>query len=67
MAEDFDPVITPEDGQAKSRTWVIVAVIVVILLCCCCFSAMGVSWLWNNGDQLINELSMAFQVTNLFM
>ena len=67
MAKEFDPIIAPEEGQSKSRIWIIVAVVVVILLCCCCFTAIGGNWLWNNGDQLIDEMSMAFQITHLFL
>ena len=67
MAEEFGTPITPEEGKSKSRVWIIVVVIVVVLLCCCCFSALGVSWLWNNGDQLLEDLSLIYQNTHFLI
>ena len=66
MAEEFGTPIAPEEGQSKNRIWIIVVVIVIVLLCCCCFTALGGNWLWNNGDQLIEDLGLVFQTTNLF-
>jgi len=66
MAEEFGNPIESEEGQSKSRIWIIVAVIVVILLCCCCFSAISGGWLWNNGDRLLEDFGAVYQNTHLF-
>ncbi len=53
------PTATPsvvEQPKKNNKTLiiVIVAVILVLLLCCCIGAGI---WLWNNGDQLIQEMS----------
>ncbi len=53
------PTTTPsvvEQPKKNNKTLiiVIVAVILVLLLCCCIGAGI---WLWNNGDQLIQEMS----------
>jgi hypothetical protein len=40
MAQEFDPVISPEGNNKKNNTLLIV-VIVLILLCCCCFVGLA--------------------------
>jgi hypothetical protein len=44
----------PEEPK-KSNTGIIIAVVVVVVLCCCCIGAIGLYWLWNNGDQLLGN------------
>jgi hypothetical protein len=53
---DFGDVNEPEKKDNKV-IWIIVAVIAVILLCCCLVIVLGGAWLWNNGDQLIEDWS----------
>jgi hypothetical protein len=67
MAEEFGDPIAPEEGQSKNYLWIIIAVVVVVLLCCCCFTAIGGKWLWDNGDQLLEDLGLAFEITYLFL
>ncbi len=45
-------------GSNTSRTvWIILAVVLVVL-CCCCLLALGIgTWLWNNGDSILNRFS----------
>ena len=38
----------------KNNTGLIIAIMVILLLCCCCIIGVGVWWLWNNGDSLMN-------------
>ena len=65
MAADFNPISTPEETQSKSKIWIILAVVLVVLLCCCCFVAFGGGWLWNNGDQLIEEYGVISPIAGL--
>jgi hypothetical protein len=47
----------PQGAKKSSKTWIIVLV-VVIALCCLC-SCLGVGlYLWNNGDQIMNEIQI---------
>jgi hypothetical protein len=46
------PVTPMPEEPKKNNTGIIIAVVVVVLLCCCCIGAIGLYWLWNNGDQL---------------
>ncbi|MDD2921550.1 MAG: hypothetical protein PHQ36_04620 [Anaerolineales bacterium] len=47
--------VTPE-APKKNNKAIIIGVVVVVLLCCCCVGIFGASWLWNNGDALIQSL-----------
>jgi len=49
------PEVSPE-APKKSNTPIIIAVVVVVLLCCCCITALGMWWLWNNGDALFSAI-----------
>ena len=40
MAEEFDPVVAPEEGR-KTNTVLIIAIVVVVLCCCCCAVVAG--------------------------
>ncbi len=45
-----------QEPQKKNKTLLIVIIVVALLiLLCCCIGALV--WLWNNGDQLIQEMS----------
>jgi hypothetical protein len=62
-----EPVYTPPPGAQvytqppkKNNTIWIVLVVVVLLLCCCCLIGVG-AWLWNNGDNLLNELDLSMR------
>jgi hypothetical protein len=51
---DLPPVV--ETPKKSSKTWLIV-LIVVIVLCCCCAVIGGGTYLYNNGDALIEQWS----------
>jgi hypothetical protein len=58
MAEDFgEPIVSDEyevEGEQKdNKIWIIIAVVVVVLCCCCVIAGTAGSWLWNNGDDLL--------------
>lgn len=49
----------PEKGgmSSSTRTVLIIVAVVLVVLCCCCLAALGVfSWLWNNGDYILDRL-----------
>jgi hypothetical protein len=46
----------PDQPQPKSNQGMIIAIVVVVVLCCCCASAAGGWYLWNNGDQMLQDL-----------
>ena len=41
MAQELDPIVTPEEGP-KRNTALIIAVVAVVLVCCCCVSCAAV-------------------------
>jgi len=51
-----------QSGQPpkKNNTVWIIVIVVVLLLCCCCLILVG-TWLWNNGDSLINDLDLGMR------
>jgi len=58
MAEEFGPPVPPlEEAPAKkSNTTLIIVIVVLVVLCCCCVVfGSSLSWLWFNGDQLIED------------
>ena len=44
-------------GKSNNKTIIIAIVVAVLLIVCCCCAAAGI-YLWNNGDELINEISL---------
>lgn len=67
------PVYTPppasfgaQPPKKSNRTIWIVAIVVVLLLCCCCLIGAGV-WLYNNGDQFINDYSFILPTVQSFL
>jgi len=47
--------------KKSNKTLIIILVIVAVLLLCCCCGAIG--WfLWNNGDQIIEQLEQMGQL-----
>ncbi len=55
------PPYTPPPGTAaqpprSSRNIWIIMIVVLVLLCCCCLAIIAV-WLWNNGDQILNQFN----------
>jgi hypothetical protein len=55
-------VLPPVQPEKKSRTGLIIGIVVAVLCCCCLvFGGLGY-WLWNNGDQLMQQLGMAFSL-----
>ena len=80
MAADFGEtvILEPDEPNFGEETqpekkdnkviWIIIAVVAVILLCCCVLVTVGVVWLWNNGDSLvdwIDEWSSIIPMVNL--
>jgi hypothetical protein len=51
------PPPVPGGAKKSSKTWIIVLVIVIILCCLCSCAAAGI-YLWNNGDQIMNEMNI---------
>ena len=58
--DDFDE---PGEEKKDKKIWIIVAVVALILLCCCVIVFSGGVWLWNNGDQLLDEVGA---IVNIF-
>lgn len=56
METPVTPAPIPEEPR-KNNT-VLYVVIGVVVLCCCCATAAGAWWLWNNGDRLIQGMSL---------
>ncbi len=48
----------PPEKKSNKTLLIVLAVVVLLILCCCCAGA-GV-WLWNNGDQLLQQFSSVF-------
>jgi hypothetical protein len=63
---DFGETSVPEKKDNKT-IWIIVAVVAVILLCCCLVIVLGGVWLWNNGDQLLEDWSAVYHLANYFL
>ncbi len=62
MAQDFGEPIPIQEDDKKKRTWIIIAIVAVIILCCCSVIAIwGGKWLWDNGDQLLQDWGLAAQ------
>jgi hypothetical protein len=41
----------PEEPKRNNNTWLIVGIVLVVL-CCCCLAAVGIYYLYQNGDRL---------------
>lgn len=52
---EYDEFNEPVEEKKDKKVWIIVAVVVFILLCCCVIVFSGAVWLWNNGDQMLDE------------
>ena len=51
------PPLEPEPKKSNSMLWIIL--IVLVVLCCCCVVLGGaMTWLWYNGDALIDEFGV---------
>lgn len=62
------PIEEPFAQPAKKKnTTLIVVIALVVLLCCCCILVTLLSgvWFWNNGDQLIEDLSLTLVIPAL--
>jgi len=68
VPEPDSPDLPPPIQQPKkSNKTLIIILVVVLVLCCICLPLIsGAVWLWNNGDQFINEFSMGSQVIGFF-
>jgi hypothetical protein len=65
MTEDYGPTLEAplpplEEEPKKNNTSLLIIIIVVVLLLCCCCVVLGggLTWLWFNGDQLLNDLGV---------
>ena len=69
MVEDFGEGIDSgfEEEKKDNKIWIIIAVVVVVLCCCCIVGAAGVSWLWKNGDQLIEGWGSVLNLSTLLL
>jgi uncharacterized membrane protein len=69
MSEDFGEVVDTEFEEEKkdNKVWIIVAVVAVILCCCCVVVIAGGTWLYNNGDALLDSFGSIFNLTNLLL
>lgn len=47
----------PQGAKKSNKTWIIVLV-VVLVLCCLCTCVAIAAYLYNNGDQIMNEIQM---------
>lgn len=47
------PTATAQPPKSNRTIWIIV-IVAVLLLCCCCLVVAGI-WLYNNGDQFIEQ------------
>ena len=54
--DDQVDIFAEEEQPKNNKKTLIIGAVVFGLLCCCCALIAGV-WLWNNGDQLIQQLS----------
>jgi hypothetical protein len=55
MAETVRGVPESEGNASSSKPWIIIVVVLVVL--CCLMLVCGAAgwWLWENGDQLIDD------------
>lgn len=51
------PPPVPHGAKKSSKTWIIVLVVVLVLCCLCTCVSAGI-YLWNNGDQIMNEMQI---------
>jgi len=49
------PPAMPIGAKKSNKTWIIVLV-VLLVLCCLCTCIAGGTWLWNNGDAILEEM-----------
>jgi len=56
MAETIQTPMGDEGQGSSSKVWLIVLVVVLVLCCVVVACGAGGYWLWENGDQLLEEL-----------
>lgn len=44
--------------ESQQRNILIAVAVSIVLLCCCCLGAVGLWWLWNNGDALVGTTTL---------
>ncbi len=49
----------------RQRSTIIIVVVVLLVLCCCCAAIGAGVWLWNNGDQLMQQMGITGQMLPL--
>ncbi len=60
---DLPPPMPPEQKKSN-KTWIIVLVVVVVLCCLCSCIGIG-TWMWNNGDSLMEQIQQSALVSLL--
>jgi hypothetical protein len=68
MAQEY-PTSTPGlEPPAKRNTTLIVIIVVVALVLCCCLAllAFAGTWLWNNGDRILQDLPQSLVLLRSF-
>ncbi len=58
------PVVESPKKNNKTVIIIIVVIALVILLCCCIAFLI---WLWNNGDQLIEQISALLTTATMLL
>jgi hypothetical protein len=58
MAQDFGTTEPPFQEPRRTNRSIVITIIVLIVLCCCCAAILAGYWLWNNGDQLLEQLNI---------
>lgn len=54
-------------SNIDQKMWIIIGIVAAILLVLCCCCSAIVIFLYNNGDQIINELEQMGMVLSLFV
>lgn len=62
FGEEFQP-----QKKDNKTIWIIVGVVAAIILCCCLVVILAGAWLYNNGDQIIEDLFGVYPLINLFL
>jgi len=61
---NYDEINEPVEEKKDNKVWIIVAVVALVLLCCCIIVFSGAVWLWNNGDDLLDEVGTIVNIVN---
>ena len=63
----MEDVSGPAPQKKSSSRWIII-VIVVVVVCCLCAALVGAGWwLWENGDELLEDWGLTYQLITPFI